>query len=335
MIMRELASLPQIQLFASPYCNLECDYCTQKAFRTRALSNDFLCNEELLNTISNIPPTHFYMSGGEPLVHASISGFVSKNAVFGHKFSFDTNGVVSSKKLYQWLTKWDRDSLGFFNISHHYRAGVSIDHIIQTCEILKSFKIRHFVKYIAIPDDFSKIAGYMDQLRERNIGVAITIFQGQWNGRVYPADYTLKESKQFLDLVTLGAHAIQLFGGIRSLGRSCRGGGDFITWNQRGIRDIGRCCHDSSKTLRIKDTFFSSGRKFKKACTVNICSGDLMFIFGINDMLDETDRLEGICQGISPRLGITYLLDILDKIHIGGQIVNWHKLDELTGKIHE
>ncbi|MCK4828711.1 4Fe-4S cluster-binding domain-containing protein, partial [bacterium] len=66
---RVLSTMPWIHLFASPACNLNCEYCTQGTIRTNKVSEDFLENHALLELISQIPPTSFYISGGEPLIH--------------------------------------------------------------------------------------------------------------------------------------------------------------------------------------------------------------------------------------------------------------------------
>ncbi|MHA1305521.1 MAG: radical SAM protein, partial [Candidatus Heimdallarchaeaceae archaeon] len=198
--------MPWIHLFPSPACNLNCSYCTQKIVWKSKVSQDFLQDPKLLDFISRIPPTHIYLSGGEPLIHPGIKEFVPLAGKCGHKISFDTNISISMKKLESFLSSWNPEHIGFINISHHLVCGISLEYIESRVQLLKNAGIKHFVKYVGVPEMFPQIEKNMKYLKDRGTGASVTILQGDWKGRNLPAEYTFDETIKLLDLVTLNTH---------------------------------------------------------------------------------------------------------------------------------
>lgn len=316
----ELSSMPFIQLFASPACNLSCSYCSAPMKRNRhsllkRISEvDFLQSPEVHDLICNIPNTHFYLSGGEPLIHPGIKEFVKIAGEHGHVVSIDTNICVDIDYLNDLLESWDRDWLGFMNISHHLICNISFNFIEQRTNLIRKYGILNFVKYIGIPEHFPKIKQNMKILHNQNIGCAVTILTGEWRGRIYPRDYSLDESISLLDMMTLNTHGLQVFGGIHSKGIHCRGGQDFIAYNMNGEKEIIPCCHGSAFPKRLDETFFVTKKKDKLPCPIEQCYGDVMIISGINFITDETERFERLCRGESEFVGARSIIDFITEI---------------------
>ncbi len=321
--MRGLATMPWIQLFASPACNLKCDYCSQQSVRRHKVTHDFLQDPELLEFICRIPPTHIYLSGGEPLIHPGTKEFISLAGRRGHKISIDTNLMISGKKIEELISSWDPDWIGIVNVSHHLICGITLEDIESRIRPLKEADIKHFVKYIGVPEHFPLIERYMNVLKDRGTGAAVTVMQGNWKGRTIPEEYSLDETITLLDLVTLNTHGLQLFDGIHSRGMSCRGGQDFIAYNMHDDRKIISCCHGSSYPLNMNDIYFETGTRNCLECRIDQCMADMVFICGINGITDEIERFDKLCNGNFKFQGVESVIhfaeEIIDK---GYRLVN-------------
>ncbi len=173
----------------------------------------------------------------------------------------------------------------------------------------------------------------MSVLRGKGIGAMVTVLQGPWKGRTLPHDYTYEETRDLLDMVMLGTHALQVFGGIKSSGLSCRGGNDFIVLNMSGDRRVIPCCHGSSRPLELKDTFFMTGDRHRIPCRLETCVGDYMFINGINGCCDEIDRFGKVCAGKSGPLGVDAAFDfVIGLVRDGRRIEDIDKLSDYFNK---
>ncbi len=336
MLVRKLNSMPWIHLFASTYCNLKCPYCSQGNNRLDSFSSDFLKDKSLIEFIESIPETSIYLSGGEPLIHEGVETFVTMAGKRGHRVSFDTNLVLPLKRLEALLSTWNAKHLGFFNISHHYKCNISLDYILERVKLLQSAAVPLFVKYVGVPEDFDAIESMMKSLQERDVGVAVTILQGAWQGRVLPSEYTLDEVIRLLNMVTLCTHGFQAFDGIDPRGLPCRGGQDFLSYNQTGSCEVIPCCHGSGNALRLQDTYFGTGVKTPRPCGISQCLGDLMFILGINGMPEEVERFDDMLRGKTSFVGLDAVLAYISSIEArGGKIINTRKLHEVRKAAEE
>ena len=334
----QLAVMPTIQAAVSPACNLSCPYCTQSDVRHNRIKKNLLTNQDFLKFAIKLPPTHFYITGGEPLLHNGLSVFFSIAAEAGHKVSFDTNGVVSLKRLERLLDRLPDENCGFFNITHHHLdTGISMAYIMERLHLLRARGIPHFVKYIALPEALDEIEANMDAVRESGSGVALTMLETnatKWHNESYPQDYTVAQLKRILGLMTLATHAVQLFGGIPCNKLLCRGGNDYITYNIKGANEITACCHRADK-LKKQTTFFGGARRKKKPCKGTYCTGDLMFIFGIQGIWNEVERFAAVCNGKAEYQGARRMLAFVNQIHADYSVGNAVMLKRATLAIDE
>lgn len=317
MNLRELVERPLIHVNASPACNLACAYCSMGTLLTDRIDHDFLEDAEHLDFLARIPPSHLYVGGGEPLIHPGIRAYVAHAGRHGHRVTFDTNLVINRGKLESLLDHWDPAWIGYFNISHHILSGVPLANVLERARLLRARGVPFYVKYIGAPECFDAIEHNMKALRNEGFGAAATILYGPWDGRVLPGDYTVDEALRLLGLVTLGAHGLQVFGGVRSHGLPCRGGQDAIIWNMMDDRAVLPCCHGMGTPLDMDDTFFVTGDRTRRPCRLESCLGYTYFIYGINGIAEEIDRFEAVLGGTWDFLGtdrvLTYLQDIKDR----------------------
>ena len=326
-----IAKMPMMHFFASTACNLNCFYCSQQDYRHKKVMKDAFADPDLLKMIESWPATHFYISGGEPFIHKGLFPFLKKAEQCKHVVSFDTNGVVALKDIEALVNEFPPNFFGVFNITHHLHSSVSLDYILERSEMIQKYGLRQFVKYIAIPDDLDVIQSNMERLKKKRIGTAVTIFQtfkNDFKGRYFPEDYSDKELLQVLGLVTLKCHGLQFFGGIQSFGKKCRGGGDFGCFNMHDDYRLTSCCH-SDTSLFWQDTVWGGSLAVTKKCSVSNCIGDIMFIFGIQGILSEVERLEKLCSGSVTFLGIDSILNYCNDLHKNVPLVNPYLLSHM------
>jgi pyruvate-formate lyase-activating enzyme len=333
---RDLGSKPWIQLFVWPVCNLSCPNCSNRLSHPETRSwalegrRDLLSDPGLLDLIETAPPTHFYISGGEPLIHPRLKDFVVRLGRGGHTVSLDTNISLPMGSLRELFSAWSPEWFGFVNVSHHLVCDVGLDFIEQRCRLLADFGVPYFVKYVGVPELLPQIRDYMLRLRDQQVGAAVSILAGPWKGRWFPSGYTPQETRMLLDMVTLNTHGLQVFDGVHSRGIPCRGGQDFIAWNMNGKQEVIPCCHGSANPTSLGETFFGTARRDPIACSAESCLGDMMFIFGINGIADESARLDALCAGTWEFLGVESVLEFVQGIVGSGfRLVNPEKFAEV------
>ena len=316
--LRKLALQPHLHIHPSTACNLKCTYCTQKDVRTLNIVDDFLADFTIREFLSIIPPSHIYLSGGECLYHPSSREFVSQAGRLGHKVSFDTNLSIDRSTLDELIASWDPAWIGFFGVTHHRSSGLTLDEMIDRAIMIRSTGMAIQIGYIAIPDDLKTIQRNILALRELGISTGCTIFQGTWGTRSFPRDYTLQEMVMIMNMMPLGAAALQLFGGVRSHGLTCRGGNDSVTWNMKGDRALLRCCHGTPCPVKLEDTFFVTGIKKRQPCPFDTCVGSIYFTYGINGLTQDVDNFAAHLEGDFDFIGTTGAIDYIDNIRDRG-----------------
>lgn len=337
---RDLGSKPWIQLFVWPVCNLRCPYCSNALSHPEARSwageghRDLLSEPNLLDLIETAPPTHFYVSGGEPLIHPRIKDFVVHLGRCGHTVSLDTNISLPMSTLEELFSAWSPEWFGFVNVSHHLVCDVRLDFIEERCRFLDDFRVPYFVKYVGVPELLPHIRDHMLRLQDQEIGAAVSILAGPWKGRWFPSGYTAQETMTLLEMVTLNTHGLQVFDGVYSRGIPCRGGQDYIAWNMNGKHEVIPCCHGSANPTLLEDTFFGTARRNRIACSAESCLGDMMFIFGINGSTDESVRLDALCEGKWEFLGVESVVEFVRGIVKSGfRLVNPDKFAEVEREV--
>jgi hypothetical protein len=234
---------------------------------------DFFQDPELLKFIENIPPTHLMLSGGEPLIHPGVKELVKKGGRLGHKFSFTTNLCIPLNDLTELLDYWEYDSIGSFMISHHHVAGISFDYIQKRVDLLSERGINVYVKYICVPEFFNDIDRDIKKWQQKGVNSGGSALFGVWNGKYYPADYTLDEAIKVLTQVNIYHIVLQVFVGIYSKDIECRYGYDMFLYNQQEKKELVPCCNVASQyDMDMKDTYFMNADAEKNRCSGEICA---------------------------------------------------------------
>lgn len=334
---RDIGQWPTIQLFPSQGCNLDCTYCTNvKRFDLGLPDKNFIADPVLRETVVKAGPTHWYLSGGEPLLCPGIEDFVAELGARGHVVSFDTNLILAPRRLAELFGRWGREAIGFVNISHHVEQGVTADALIKRAVILRELDVPCFVKSIALPEHLAAIGANVARFKAAGLGTAVSILSGPWGGRWFPQEYTREEGWALLDLVTLNSHGLQLFSGIHSRGLPCRSGKDYLCWNMFDEGEVLPCCHGAEQPVALANTYVETGNRDPVPCQVSQCQGDLMFIYGINGVWDESERFHALCHGPVEPLGRERVLAAIEQLGARGlRLVDERMFDVIRGRADE
>ncbi len=343
-ISSHFADLPWVHLFLSLRCNLRCVYCSQQ-YAIKSLGYDDqggMSDEALRAFYQSIPPSHFYLSGGEPLIYPGIKELVAGLMEHGHRVSFDTNLVIPLDTLRAYLSAWDLAKLGFINISHHH-LDIPLAYVLDRVRLLKEAGAPFFVKYIGLPGQLAEIDNLMNAMRQQGAGTMITVLQGIYKGKGYPAAYSDEDIDRLVEMFTVVSHGLQLFDGVFSLGMPCRGGNDYIGLRKYHPQPFITCCHGELSPLELSSTYFGGQPKNSQPCPHPQCVGYLLFTLGINGIFPELERFDAMLAGESPPVGreafCAFLQDligrgyfIVDQQGLQRYLARWHiDLKELAG----
>lgn len=337
MSLREALSRPLLQMHASPACNLRCSYCTQGLVLTHKVTDDAFADPDALRAIAQTPPAHLYLSGGEPLIHPGVQRFVSQAIDAGHIVSFDTNLMVSPAKLEGLLGAWPADGLGFINVSHHLEQNVRLEHLLPRALRIAERGVGVFVKHIGLPEHLAQLPALGEQLFRNRIGWMPTLLYGPWHGRRFPTGYTDAEARDLLDMVTLGANALQVFEGVKTRGLPCAAGGALAVFNMSGRRELLRCCHGSTREQAWGRRGFPLNTEAPPTpCEFDACLGTEHFAFGVNAIAPEIDRFVDLCHGRAQPLGYTAAMQFITAVvDRGYRLVDQQRFDRLSGRTPE
>lgn len=160
-------------------CQLRCVYCTVSKYLLDEPSDNVLQDRKLREVLEVAPPSHIYISGGEPLLHPDTIEFVQFLGRQGHVASFDTKLTHNASWLARLLDKLDPSWIGYFDISHHVEQRVPVKTIIAATKFLRDRNLNHHVKYLGRPEDFSLIDDCIPRIEDAGFGVSLTIQSGR------------------------------------------------------------------------------------------------------------------------------------------------------------
>ncbi len=329
----KLNAMPLMTIYPTMRCNLKCDYCILKDYLLGAGDADnigFLKLPLFLKTIKNCSPTHFLLSGGEPLMAEGLDEFINDYGSLGHRFSILTNLCFSTDRIKSFFNSFPKDYIGYLLISHHFQSGISIESVIERCLLLRNLGINHFINYVMIPYEFELIEGFTQKLQKNGINCILKPLYGEWSGREgrFPSAYTLEEDMRFLNMCTTLREAIELFDGVYATGTLCKGGAEHCTWSYwRYGTDglVSPCCHGDGNPMPLEETSFVTGNTERKPCQLKYCAGAL-FAKSVSGMEEDYSGLPELIQGKVKPFGIDKIMDFIRSVQARGlRLVNKDK----------
>jgi len=137
-------------------CNLSCPFCYFKNYIE--ISEEAKSFEEILEFIKNNNIKELILTGGEPLLHENLIGFLSQIRKQKIIVKLKTNGFYSSKLKYilnEWLVDFVSLSIKSSSFNYEKSSGkdnINFDLIISSISLLMNWAGEHEFKIVPIPE---------------------------------------------------------------------------------------------------------------------------------------------------------------------------------------
>lgn len=339
MNVNKLIQMPQVFIYPTMRCNIQCSYCCiGEQFRDQAKLDKyegFLNDPFFRETIKNSEPISFVITGGEPTIAPGLVEFIREFGKYGHRFSFNTNFYSPMRKIEEIFTAGPIEYYGIVKVSHHFLYGLSIEELLHRCNSLRDMGINPYILYVMVPNELSRIKEYTSKLNDDGFAVQTNPLMGFNLGRKerFPGAYTVDECLEIFNMATGKVDATIIFGGVYSLGKPCRGGQDLIDWNFWFTEDSEKgapCCNGYSKPIDLRDTFLFTGKQGLKPCNMEYCGGATLLSnrFGNREYDDGYFQrlVDGTARPVGPEASIETVCRIIDD---GYKLVNQEKFLEV------
>jgi MoaA/NifB/PqqE/SkfB family radical SAM enzyme len=228
------------QWFVSDLCNYRCPYCEVSGARrpgTPWLVGDRPAEDWIAawdRIADRYGAAFIRLTGGEPTRLPGFLSIVGRMAL-RHKVSFDTNLSWSAEELERFmeLVPPERTEI---DVSVH-STEADVDEILSKCARLKERSYALVSRMVAFPPLLASAPALRDRFEAAGLRFIVNPYQGDWEGRSYPRDYTPSERRLISettgaldparaadrDQVRIAAHILNM-PGESPRGRLCRSG---------------------------------------------------------------------------------------------------------------
>lgn len=263
-------------------CNYRCSYCwweMDQLWDVLAKQHKVLPPEQWVAVWDRIHSLYgtarLEVLGGEPLLYPRV-GELLEGLSRRHFVQVTTNLSPSPEKLSRILDRVSPDRV-HFNLSFHPQF-TTLDIFLQKALLLKGAGFEPAVLCVTWPPFLSELASYRKQFRDRGIPFTLMIFQGRWEGKTYPEDFTVEESSLIQSLMSAPSQELKeaevryRLERQETLGKLCHSGRVYA--NVKGNGDVFRCGQDAFGRHPIGSIFDPAFRLFDipKPCPYERCS---------------------------------------------------------------
>jgi MoaA/NifB/PqqE/SkfB family radical SAM enzyme len=257
-------------------CNFNCVYCFRKWGDVHGLTEEPTSGKYSAEHIAErFDETgkvwHIYMTGGEPLLYPHFVK-LAKELTRGHYISVSTN--LSMSNAYELAETIDSKRVRQINANVHILEREKIKDGVK--EYLRKFlylQERGFnihSLYITYPLLFGRIEEDIKRLRGEGVKrIKIKVFQGKYDSRRYPRDYS-DEERAFIRGLGLDNYEQEiLVCHVSFLGRKCQAG--YLAFNMDMSGKVTRCSTLKDEYGNLFEGTFGPGKSSRR-CTAKKCA---------------------------------------------------------------
>jgi MoaA/NifB/PqqE/SkfB family radical SAM enzyme len=230
----------EFQWFVSDLCNYRCPYCEVSGARRPPTPwlvgsrspEDWIAAWDRI--AERCGPAFIRLTGGEPTRLPGFLSIVGRMAL-RHKVSFDTNMSWSREELLR-FTELVPPSRTEIDVSVH-STEADADEIRAKCSLLKERGYALVARMVAYPPLLDRARPLRDLFEAAGVRFIVNPYQGDWEGRSYPRDYTPEQRRAITettgaldpgreadrDQVRIAAHIMDMFR-EPPRGKLCRSG---------------------------------------------------------------------------------------------------------------
>lgn len=173
-------------------CNYRCSYCAQVKMNDPVYPYPGI--ERLLEIWNDIykryGTCHIHISGGEPFVYPYFMELIEQLTKI-HTLEFSTNLYWDIERFIKNISP-DRAQLG---VSYHPEFA-DFEIFFKKTKLLKENGFNVWVNYVAYPPQLETLPIYKEKVETEGIKFSILPFNGEYEGRKYPDNYTTEEKKK-------------------------------------------------------------------------------------------------------------------------------------------
>lgn len=257
-------------------CNFNCSYCFQKEVNEYGQAEEHTCGKYSAQHIAErFDETgkvwYIYMTGGEPLLYPDFVELARK-ITRRHYISVSTN--LSTPNVYELAEAVDSGRIYRINASVHIQEQEKIkDGVKEYLRKFLHFQERGFnihLVYLTYPPLLGRIEEDVKRFRGEGVKqIKIKMFQGKYEGRHYPRDYS-NEEREFIKGLGLDNYEQEILAcRVSFLGRKCRAGHRAFNMDMWG--NVTRCSTLNDEYGNLFEGTFRPGGSSRR-CSAKKCA---------------------------------------------------------------
>lgn len=248
-------------------CNLRCEYCFFDYYNKENPLVGKYSPEEIYQKFKETRKNwYLFLSGGEPLLYPNFNKLVNLLRQ-DHGIQISTN--LSNNKVKSFAEEVGPENICLINASLHIpeKNKNSLKKFIQNYHILREKGFEIMVSYVTYPPLLPTLKEDFKKLKEEGISNLHPItFQGVYNKKIYPKEYTINELKLIDSLSLEPFERLITKDETYFKGLECRAGRDYFYMELDG--EVYNCA-----TIRKSHGNLFEGTFKPRNCTIN-CPAD-------------------------------------------------------------
>lgn len=204
-------------------CNFRCPYCWfYKSWAEISKRNIYLSPKEWMahwqRVYDKYGSVHIEITGGEPFIYPHFTELVKELSRI-HSVGIITNLSV---EVEDFIKAVDASKVNVTPTFHPFFA--NFDKFSRKALLLKEGGICSHIFYLAYPPQVRLVKYYSEKFSSLGVPMEVLPFQGQYNGKSYPQDYTQEEKRQIEPYLGYGGRERIQPQANQAKGRLCRAG---------------------------------------------------------------------------------------------------------------
>ncbi len=257
-------------------CDFRCAYCFRRSDDTDVAASEAECRPQTAeNIVRRFDETgklwHVYMTGGEPFLYPDFVA-IAEGLTRRHSISFSTN--LSRAEVERFADRMDHRQVVSVDVSLHIqereKLGDGVSELIRKLRYLqdRDFPVR--LLYVAYPPVLGRMRKDFERLRAEGIArIEAKVFQGSYEGRRYPRDYS-EDERALLEELGLNRYEREILASrVCFLGRKCIAGHRAFVMDPSG--QVTRCHSVANEHGNLFEGTFRPDETARR-CPVRRCS---------------------------------------------------------------
>lgn len=251
-------------------CNFSCSYCYFENIKQEHPAVGRLSPQEIKDAFDHTGRKwHLFLTGGEPMLYPNFNELVSLLKP-NNPIQISTN--LYHKNVKQFAQEVTPENIITINVSLHimHHNNRSLEKLIDNYHLLREKGFDIIMSYVTHPKLFSRIENDFDLLHKEGVEHVFPLtYFGEYNGKQYPASYTLDQARLIRKLYQEPLELHVMLQKMKWLGQQCSAGKDYFHMDLHG--EVSRCCTIPDQTYGNLYNKTFTPAKSDTPCTAENC----------------------------------------------------------------